>query len=149
MNIKAEGKHCIKIMNKIKTITREQKTQSLCQSLLQAGYDMAASQAENMAEDKGSWGMHMIEGQINPKCIDICDQAGHAFYNNELDIWFEPDEEVFPDGCDAGGINELIENNGISDDEVFDLLYEGAANYINETYGEDWKEKFPEPQYNK
>lgn len=136
-------------MSKTNIITQEQKMQSLRHALLQTGYDMAASQAESMAEDDEFWGMHMIEGKINPKCIDICDQAGHSFYNNELDIWFEPDEEVFPEGCDAGGINELIENNGILDDEVFDLLYEGAANYINETYGEDWKDRFPEPQYNK
>lgn len=72
-------------MSKTNIITQEQKMQSLRQALLQTGYDMAASQAESMAED----------------------------------------------------------------DEVFDLLYEGAANYMNETYGEDWKDRFPEPQYNK
>ena len=31
--------------------------------------------------------------------------------------------------------------------EVFDLLYEGANNYINKIYGKDWKEKYPEPKY--
>ena len=67
-------------------------------------------------------------------------------YNNELDIWFEPDEEIFPEGCGEWGLNGLIETNGISDDEVFDLLYEGANNYINEIYGKDWKEKYPEPK---
>lgn len=43
-------------------------------------------------------------------------------------------------------MNGLIETNGISDDEVFDLLYEGANNYINKIYGKDWKEKYPEPK---
>lgn len=71
----------------------------------------------------------MIEDKINPKCIDISDQASHSFYNNKLDIWFEPDEEIFPEGCDEWELNGLIETNGISDDEVFDLLYEGANNY--------------------
>ena len=88
----------------------------------------------------------MIEGKINPKCIDISDQASHSFYNNELDIWFEPDEEIFPEGCGEWGLNGLIETNGISDDEVFDLLYEGANNYINRIYGKDWKEKYLEPK---
>lgn len=108
---------------------------------------MASSQAESMEEDTESWGEDMIEGRINPKCIDISDQASHSFYNNELDIWFEPDEEIFPEGCDEWSINGLIETNGISDDEVFDLLYEGANNYINKIYGKDWKEKYPEPKY--
>ena len=71
----------------------------------------------------------MIEDKINPKCIDISDQASHSFYNNKLDIWFEPDEEIFPEGCDEWELNGLIETNVISDDEVFDLLYEGANNY--------------------
>ena len=76
-----------------------------------------------------SWGEDRIEDKINPKCIDISDQASHSFYNNKLDIWFEPDEEIFPEGCDEWELNGLIETNGISDDEVFDLLYEGANNY--------------------
>lgn len=59
----------------------------------------------------------MIEDKINPKCIDISDQASHSFYNNKLDIWFEPDEEIFPEGCDEWELNGLIETNGISDDE--------------------------------
>ena len=108
---------------------------------------MASSQAESMEEDTESWGEDMIEGKINPKCIDISDQASHSFYNNELDIWFEPDEEIFPEGCGEWGLNGLIETNGISDDEVFDFLYEGADNYINKIYGKDWKEKYPEPKY--
>lgn len=134
-------------MSEIHSITQEQKIKSLQQSLIQSGYDMAASQAESMAEDLEYWGKHMIDGKINPKCIDINDQAAHAFYNNELDNWFEPDEEIFPEGCDVGGINELIENNGIPDEDVFDFLFEGAAKYINETYGEDWEDKYAYPQY--
>lgn len=87
-------------MSKTNIITQEQKMQSLRQALLQTGYDMVASQAEGMAEDEEFWGEHMIDGKINPKCIDINDQAGHSFYCNELDIWFEPDEEIFLEGCD-------------------------------------------------
>lgn len=97
--------------------------------MIEAGYDMASSQAESMEEDTESWGEDMIEDKINPKCIDISDQASHSFYNNKLDIWFEPDEEIFPEGCDEWELNGLIDTNGISDDEVFDLLYEGANNY--------------------
>ena len=134
-------------MEDTKVFTQEQKTESLRKALIKAGYDMASSQAESMEEDTESWGDDMIEGKINPKCIDISDPASHSFYNNELDIWFEPDEEIFPEGCDEWGINGLIEINGISDDEVFDLLYEGANNYINKIYGKDWKEKYPEPKY--
>lgn len=127
--------------------TQEQKTESLRKALIEAGYDMVSSQAESMEEDTESWGEDMIEGKINPKCIDISDQASHSFYNSELDIWFEPDEEIFPEGCDEWELNGLIETNGISADEVFDLLYEGANNYINEIYGKDWKENYPEPKY--
>ena len=134
-------------MEETKVFTQEQKTESLRKALIRAGYNMASSQAESMEEDVESWGEHMIDGRINPKCIDICDQASHSFYNNELDIWFEPDEEIFPEGCGEWGLNELIENNGISDDEVFGLLYKGADNYINEIYGKDWKERYPEPKY--
>ena len=115
-------------------------------ALIEAGYDMASSQAESMEEDAESWGEDMIEDKINPKCIDISDQASHSFYNNKLDIWFEPDEEIFPEGCDEWELNGLIETNVISDDEVFDLLYEGANNY-KKIYGKDWKEKYPEPKY--
>ena len=133
-------------MDDTKVFSQEQKTESLRKALIEAGYDMASSQAESMEEDTESWGEDMIEGRINPKCIDIRDQASHSFYNNELDIWFEPDEEIFPEGWDEWGLNGLIETNGISDDEVFDLLYEGADNYINKIYGKDWKEKYPEPK---
>ena len=133
-------------MDDTKVFTQEQKTESLRKALIKAGYDMASSQAESMEEDTESWAEDMIEGKITPKCIDICDQASHSFYNNELDLWFEPDEEIFPEGCGEWGLNGLIETNGISDDEVFDLLYEGANNYINEIYGKDWKEKYPEPK---
>lgn len=65
-----------------------------------------------------------------------------------MDIWFEPDEEIFLDGCGEWALNKLIENNDISDEDVFDWFYKGADNYINENYGSDWKEKFPEPKYN-
>ena len=81
-------------MDDTKVFTQEQKTESLRKALIEAGYDMASSQAESMKEDTESWGEDMIEGKINPKCIDISDQASHSFYNNELDIWFEPDEEL-------------------------------------------------------
>lgn len=137
----------IKKLNEIKSYSRELKAESLRKALIEAGYDMASSQAESMVEDKEFWGNHIIDGKINPKCIDISDQAGHSFYNNELDIWFEPDEKIFPEGCGEWGLNELIENNGISDDEVFSLLYKGADNYLNEIYGKDWKEKYPEPKH--
>lgn len=117
-------------MEETKVFTQEQKTESLRKALIEAGHDMASSQAESMEKDTESWGEDMIEGKINPKCIDISDQASHSFYNNELDIWFELDEEIFPEGCDEWGLNGHIETNGISDDEFFDLLYEGANNYI-------------------
>lgn len=135
-------------MNKTNSIGQAEKTESLRNSLIMAGYDMAASQAKDMSEDEDYWSSYMIDGKINPKCIDISEQASHSFYNNELDIWFEPDEEVFPEGCGEWGLNELIENNSISDEEVFDLLYKGADNYIIENYGADWKEKNPDPKYN-
>ena len=77
--------------------------------MIEAGYDMASSQAESMEEDTESWGEDRIEDKINPKCIDISDQASHSFYNNKLDIWFEPDEEIFPEGCDEWELNGLIE----------------------------------------
>ena len=83
-------------MEETKVFTQEQKTESLRKALIEAGYDMASSQAESMAEDTESWGEYMIDGKINTKCIDISDQASHSLYNNELDIWFEPDEEIFP-----------------------------------------------------
>ena len=134
-------------MEETKVFTQEQKTESLRKALIETGYDMASSQAESMEEDVESWGEHMIDGRINPKCIDICDQASHSFYNNELDIWFEPDEEIFLEGCDEWGLNGLIETNGISDEDIFDLLYKGSDNYINEIYDEGWKEKHPEPKY--
>lgn len=34
-----------------------------------------------------------------------------------------------------------------SDDEVFDLLNKGATKYINENYGKEWNENYPEPKY--
>lgn len=130
-------------MKKVEVFTQEQKTDSLRKALIEAGYEMASSQVEDMEEDVSFWGENMIDGRINPYCIDICDQASHSFYCNELDIWIEPDEKIFPEGCSEGGLNELIENNFISDEEVFELLYEGANNYINKVYGKDWKEKYP------
>ena len=42
--------------------------------------------------------------------------------------------------------NFLSHESDFDLDEVFDLLYEGANNYINEIYGKDWKEKYPEPK---
>lgn len=120
-------------MEEANAFSQEQKTESLRKALIGAGYDMAAYQAESMEEDHDSWHEHIINGKINPKCIDISDQAGHSFYNDEMDIWFEPDEEIFPEEYDECGLNGLIETNGISDDEVFDLLYEGANNFIKKS----------------
>lgn len=134
-------------MEEANAFSQEQKTESLRKALIGAGYDMAAYQAESMEEDHDSWHEHIINGKINPKCIDISDQAGHSFYNNEMDIWLEPDEETFPEEYDECGLNGLIEKNGISDDEIFDLLNEGAAKFINDNYGKDWKENYPEPKY--
>lgn len=68
-----------------------------------------------MSKDTDFWDEHIIDSKINPRCIDISDQAGHSFYNNELDIWFEPDETVFPEGCDEWGLNDLVAKNGISE----------------------------------
>ena len=135
-------------MNTLNNNSHAQKTASLRNALIHAGYDMAASQVNGMYEDEDYWGSYMIDGKINSKCIDISEQASRSFYSNELDIWLEPDEEVFPEGCGEWGLNELIEDNGISDEEVFDLLYKGADNYIIENYGADWKEKNPDPKYN-
>ena len=62
-------------------------------------------------------------------------------------MWFELDEIIFPEGCGKWGINNFLEKNGISDDEVFALLYEGAIKYINDNYSKNWKEKYPEPKF--
>ena len=135
-------------MHNKKAYTQEHKKESLRNALIDVGYDMAASQVEGMIKDENAWGEFIIDGKINPKCINISDQASHSFYNNELDIWFEPDEEIFHDEYGEMGINELIEKSGISEDEVFDLMYEGESKYINDKYGKDWKDKYPEPNYN-
>ena len=126
---------------------QKQKKESLRKALIGAGYDMATSQTESMEEDLDSWHDYIIDNKINPKCIDISDQAGHSFYNNEMDMWFELDEIIFPEGCGKWGINNFLEKNEISDDEVFGLIYEGAIKYINDNYGKNWKEKYPEPKF--
>ena len=56
-------------MNDTKVFTQEKKTESLRKALIEAGYDMASSQAESMEEDTESWGEDIIEGKINPKCF--------------------------------------------------------------------------------
>lgn len=134
-------------MNTLNNNSHAQKTASLRNAIIHAGYDMAASQVNGMYEDEDYWSIYMIDGKINPKCIDISEQASHSFYSNELDIWLQPNEEVFSEDSSDGDIYELIEDLDISDDEVFDLLYKGADNYIIERYGADWKEKYPEPKY--
>ncbi len=58
-------------MDDTKVYTQEQKTESLRKAFIEAGYDMASSQAESMEEDTESWGEDMIEGKINPKCFGI------------------------------------------------------------------------------
>lgn len=125
--------------------SKKQEIESLRLTLVGAGYNMANSQRESMEEDEECWGEYMIEGKINPWCIDISDQAAHAFYSNELDGWVEVDEETFPKGCGEWGVLGLIDEYGMNDNEVFGLLHEGAANYINDIYGEGWKDNFPEP----
>ena len=58
-------------MDDTKVFTQEQKTESLRKALIEAGYDMASSQAESMKEDTEFWREDMIEGKINPKCFGI------------------------------------------------------------------------------
>lgn len=58
-------------MDDTKVFTQEQKTESLRKALIEAGYDMASSQAESMKEDTESWGEDMIEGKINSECFGI------------------------------------------------------------------------------
>ena len=43
-------------MDDTKVFIQEQKTESLRKALIEAGYDMASSQAESMEEDTESWG---------------------------------------------------------------------------------------------
>lgn len=43
-------------MEETKVFTQEQKTESLRKALIEAGYDMASSQAESMEEDTESFG---------------------------------------------------------------------------------------------
>ena len=59
--------------------THIQKTASLRNALVPAGYDMTASQVNGMYEEKDYWGSYMIDGRINPKCIDISEQASQSF----------------------------------------------------------------------
>ena len=127
---------------------QEHKSESLRKALIEAGYDMASSQVELMTEDIDYWGEYMIEGKINPKCIDIGEQASHSFYSYELDSWVYLDENEFPEAISCKELYDLIEKNGISDEEVFVLLDKGQNKYIIDNYGEDWKEKYPEPDYN-
>ena len=58
-------------MDDTNVFTQEQKTESLRKALIEAGYDMASSQAESMEEDTESWGEDIIVGKINPKCFGI------------------------------------------------------------------------------
>lgn len=58
-------------MDDTKMFIQEQKTESLRKALIEAGYDMASSQAESMEEDTESWGEDIIVGKINPKCFGI------------------------------------------------------------------------------
>lgn len=58
-------------MEETKVFTQEQKTDSLRKALIEAGYDMASSQAESMVEDTESWREDMIDDKINPKCFGI------------------------------------------------------------------------------
>ena len=51
-------------MNRTNSIGKAEKTESLRNSLIMAGYDMAASQAKDMSEDEDYWGSYMIDGKI-------------------------------------------------------------------------------------
>lgn len=68
-------------MDDTKVFTQEQKTESLRKALIEAGYDMASSQAESMEEDTESWEEDMIEGKINPKYFGIrCYKKKSVFF---------------------------------------------------------------------
>lgn len=62
-----------------KAYTQEHEKESLRNALIDVGYDMAASQVEGMIKDENAWGEFIIDGKINPKCINISDQASHSF----------------------------------------------------------------------
>lgn len=132
-------------MTKDTESTQDPKSESLRKALIEAGYDMASWLAKDLAENTEDWGEYMIEGKINPKCIDIGEIASHSFYSYELDSWVYLDEFEFPEALCSKELYDLIKKNGISDEEVFVLLDQGGNNYIIENYGEDWKEKYPEP----
>lgn len=125
----------------------DHKTESIRKSLLRAGYDMAAVQAESMEEDSEYWESNIINGKINPKCIDISDQASHSFYCGEFGNWCKLDKDVFPENLVDIDIYTILEDNGFSDDVIYDLLFDGANVFITEVYGQDWKEKYPDPIY--
>ena len=68
-------------MDDTKVFTQEQKTESLRKALIEAGYDMASSQAESMEEDTESWAEDMIEGKINPECFGMrCYKTKSVFF---------------------------------------------------------------------
>ena len=92
-------------MNTLNNIIHTQKTASLHNAFIHAGYDMVASQVNGMYEDEDYWGSFMINGKINHRCIDISEQASHSFYSNELDIWFQPNEAVFSECSSDGDMN--------------------------------------------
>lgn len=86
----------------------------------------------------------MIDGKINPKCIDISDQASHSFYNNELDIWLNQMRKFSLKVVMSGDLIDSLKIMLFQLMRCFYLLYEGAANYVNEIYSEGRKDRYPE-----
>lgn len=134
-------------MDEIKEYTYDDKAQLLRQSIIDTGYGFAAYQDESMSEDLDNWKKIIIEGRINPKYIDIDEQAGHAVDCDGLDYFMDLDYDVFPEARDFEDINDFFEHYGISYNVIFELLEIGKNKYIAEEYGCDWEDKYPDPIY--
>lgn len=123
----------------------EKATDSLRQSLIDAGYSMARSQALSIEENIEDWQSNIINGRINPKCIDITDQAWHAYYCFEIDTWMVIDEQQFPNCKGSKEVYDLLDKYDFTDDYVLECLYEGNTRYLNDKYGMNWSSEYPEP----
>lgn len=123
-------------------ISQEQVLESIRQSLIEAGYAMAKSHAISMEEEPEEWGDNIINGKINPNCIDIESTASHAVYCHEIDSWLDLDTEIFAIDINFD-IYELFYKFGVNDREIFRLIDAGANKFIEETYGVNWVSEYP------
>ena len=120
----------------------ELSQKSLLASLTKWGYEQTETVFNFFSNDNSlDSSCYLEDGRISPRTFDMCDQPAQWLYDEDFTS-IVLDREVFPNEFSFKELSELIFQLNWND--IMEAVYVGVHHYIEETYGKDWQELYPE-----